>query len=255
LQAELEKRWQKRVEVLNAGVTGYSSLQGLRRLRVDVLPYRPGLVVVYCGWNDHWLWSKMTDAELLAESTRPRQSWLAFAADLQASRTVQAVFFVEELVRSARTPPVRHQKCFRVPIDAYQRNLVAMIASIRDAGAVPLVVTAPTDMTPATAPEHVGGMLEGLDMTGYRSPYDLHEAYVRATRQAASAAGAPLADAYRAFGGKHGLIRRDHIHLTAAGIDAMAILLADAINEHVPARRYRQSDPIHEHVGMNVSHR
>lgn len=39
-------------EVVNAGVPGYSSLQGLRHLVRDVLPYQPDLVIASFGWND-----------------------------------------------------------------------------------------------------------------------------------------------------------------------------------------------------------
>ena len=39
-------------EVLNAGVAGYSSHQGLLRFRQQVNQYRPDLVLVSFGWND-----------------------------------------------------------------------------------------------------------------------------------------------------------------------------------------------------------
>lgn len=39
-------------EVLNAGVTGYSSYQGLLRFKSEVKRYQPDLVMVSFGWND-----------------------------------------------------------------------------------------------------------------------------------------------------------------------------------------------------------
>jgi lysophospholipase L1-like esterase len=41
-----------RYEVINAGVAGYSSHQGLLRFRQEVDRYRPDLVIVSFGWND-----------------------------------------------------------------------------------------------------------------------------------------------------------------------------------------------------------
>ncbi len=41
-----------RREVINAGVTGYSSYQGLQRFREDVGVYSPDVVLVSFGWND-----------------------------------------------------------------------------------------------------------------------------------------------------------------------------------------------------------
>ncbi len=40
--------------VVNAGVAGYSSYQGLRRFQQEVATYSPDLVLVSFGWNDHW---------------------------------------------------------------------------------------------------------------------------------------------------------------------------------------------------------
>jgi lysophospholipase L1-like esterase len=42
----------RRFEVLNAGVAGYSSQQGLLRFLQEVDPYQPDLVFVSFGWND-----------------------------------------------------------------------------------------------------------------------------------------------------------------------------------------------------------
>lgn len=50
-------------EVVNAGVPGYSSLQGLRHLERDILPYQPDLVIASFGWNDTWPALFYTDKE------------------------------------------------------------------------------------------------------------------------------------------------------------------------------------------------
>lgn len=54
-------------EVVNAGVTGYSSYQGLRRFESDVGTYTPDLVLVSFGWNDPASAMGQADAEF-AES-------------------------------------------------------------------------------------------------------------------------------------------------------------------------------------------
>ena len=41
-----------RYEVVNAGVAGYSSYQGLRRLQSEIDRYEPDLILVSFGWND-----------------------------------------------------------------------------------------------------------------------------------------------------------------------------------------------------------
>ena len=54
LQAILDRESSDRIEyeVLNAGVTGYSSHQGLLRFQEQVDAFRPDLVLVSFGWND-----------------------------------------------------------------------------------------------------------------------------------------------------------------------------------------------------------
>jgi len=52
LGAALQSKLRRPVEVINAGVPGYSSVQGLRYLRRELLRYSPDLVVTYFGVND-----------------------------------------------------------------------------------------------------------------------------------------------------------------------------------------------------------
>ena len=42
----------KKYEVINAAVTGYSSFQGKRFLREQVLKYKPDIITICYGWND-----------------------------------------------------------------------------------------------------------------------------------------------------------------------------------------------------------
>jgi lysophospholipase L1-like esterase len=43
-----------RAEVINAGVPGYTSVQALRLLQLELLAYEPQAVVFYFGWNELW---------------------------------------------------------------------------------------------------------------------------------------------------------------------------------------------------------
>ncbi len=52
LTARETPRTNLRYEVVNAGVTGYSSYQGLKRFESEVELYQPDLVLVSFGWND-----------------------------------------------------------------------------------------------------------------------------------------------------------------------------------------------------------
>jgi lysophospholipase L1-like esterase len=229
LREPLADRLGKPVEVLNAGVAGYSTEQGKRRLEHDVSPYRPDVVLLYFGWNDHWILDRFTDAEVAADNAR-NWAWLDYAG---WSRVVQVGLYAAHCVherrnwRSAQKPRV-----LRVPPDHYQRNLEQMIARIRRLPAAPILITAPTDMTDETPVTAFTNLLY-LDDTEYATPKAVHDAYVELTREVARRTGARLADAARLFDGKPGLITRDHIHLTQPGIELLAEFLAGEVADEL----------------------
>lgn len=52
-----------RVEVINAGVPGYSSHQGLQHMRQEIDRLQPDIVMASYANNDFWHWDNQTDAE------------------------------------------------------------------------------------------------------------------------------------------------------------------------------------------------
>jgi len=52
LQSLFNQKYPHKVEVINAGVGGYSSEYVLKRLKYDILQYKPDIITVYVGWND-----------------------------------------------------------------------------------------------------------------------------------------------------------------------------------------------------------
>ena len=69
LQAHLQEAGRP-AEVLNAGVPGYSSAQGLVLARRLLPRLSPDLVVVAFGWNDSSVWDGLTDAQQRASMLR-----------------------------------------------------------------------------------------------------------------------------------------------------------------------------------------
>jgi lysophospholipase L1-like esterase len=224
LRERLAGRTGKQVEVLNAGVGGYSTEQGLTRLQ-KVLPYRPDYVSIYFGWNDHWRLEKVTDAQRAEEDAR-NWAWLDYTS---WSRIVQLGLYGAHTIHERRGWRLAQQPyVMRVPLDRFRRNLVEMAASVREISAEPILVTPPTDMGPET-PIEAFDALKTLAGTGYDSPKEIHDAYVDAIRQVARDSHIRLVDATAAFEGQFGLMTRDHIHLTPDGIELMSRLLADEI--------------------------
>jgi lysophospholipase L1-like esterase len=200
LQAQLGADW----EVLNASVPGYSSHQGLRWLRAQLLDAKPDHVVIYFGWNDHWRTPGRTDREYerAMAPARPR---------------LLALFW-----RRPDPPP------FRVPLPEYRENLREMLDAVSEAGGRSTLVAAPHRFTAQSRRRYVedGYLLEGDDALA------IHRAYLDVVRElaghtAVSVLGADTA--FAAFGDSPALLRDDGIHLTEAGHRALAALLAEQL--------------------------
>lgn len=66
----------RRIECINAGVPGYTLVQGLRSLELEGLSLRPDLVLLNFGWNERATWSGGGDLERLARRAGARPTGL-----------------------------------------------------------------------------------------------------------------------------------------------------------------------------------
>ena len=211
-----------RVEVMNWGVAGYSSFQGLKRLERDVIPFRPDIITIYFGWNDHWIQAGFEDdpAAVAARRMGP------IRRTIQETRTAQAVALVAETVgRRPETPQ------FRVPLAAYREYLREIIRLAHAHDARVLLITAPGCLIDDRPLElH----LKGLDVLGYTNAAAVHADYLAATRQVADETHAALFDAAHYFaneidGCSYFLPDRDPVHLTQPGLEKLAEQLAEEL--------------------------
>jgi lysophospholipase L1-like esterase len=194
---------------------GWSSEQGLRQLRRDVVPLRPRIVVVYYGWNDHWMALGLTDSDLMEAR---RFLWLA-----QHSRLVQLAL----KVKMGMLAKLEQQN--RVPPGRYQQNLMAITEIAHDAGIVPVLVTAPSNHVAGHEPAY----LLRRHVRNLADVIPLHQQYVTLTRTAAHQRGAVLCDAAAEFDAlppPHGqYFQGDGIHFTTAGDHRLAEIVSRCI--------------------------
>ncbi len=126
----------KKFEVINAGVAGYSTLQGLRYFQQDILKYRPDLITLYFGLNDYVYASPLRDRDRSAQ--RP---WMTrFDALLGHSQLYRALRARGQawLARRNEIPPPR-----RVELVEFQRNLASIVSAAREAGCAVLLLNLP----------------------------------------------------------------------------------------------------------------
>lgn len=176
-----------RYEVVNAGVWGYTSHQGLGRLR-EALAFEPDLVLVSFGSNDAHLVTR-TDREY-ADRALDGDRW-KFLLDYRLGQlAVQAWDSVdggEEL---------RH----RVPLDEYRNNLLEMAAETRRSGGQPVFLTRP----------YVGPVRDPSWWKNFGPEYNL------ATVETAREADAPVIDLFTLFKDESELFE-DESHFTTEG--------------------------------------
>jgi lysophospholipase L1-like esterase len=195
---------------------GWTSEQGLAQLRRDIVPLHPRVIVVYYGWNDHWIALGPTDAEL-----RRARRLLFFS---EHSRVMQLALKVQMglAARHARSAN-------RVPPDRYEQNLEAIAATARRAGIVPVLVTAPSNHVAGHEPAH----LLRRHVRSLAEVIPLHKQYVQLTRDAATASGAVLCDAVTAFEALPSphdqYFQRDGIHFTPAGDRQLATIVSGCV--------------------------
>ena len=201
-------------------VAGWSSDQGRRQLRRDVLPLRPHVITIYYGWNDHWI---------------------AFGKPDEAAHPSALSFWLTEHVRlmqlivKLRFPSRASEDVYRVPRDRYRANLEEMIRLARQAGIRPVLITAPS----AHVRGHEPAYLARRHLRNLADLVPLHRSYVQATREAAAAAGGEVCDAAAKFETLPPPIRRyfsgDGIHLSDRGSRALADMVTDCLTTARPA--------------------
>lgn len=177
----------RRYDVVNAGVQGLDSSLILKRLRSKVLPLHPQVVLIWSGWNDLMKYDPVgqdRDNRWANVSRALDKLWL-----VKGMRKV-LFFYARQYINPPQTGPESRTGQFTQFTPTYFiENLKQMIGSIREAGAIPvlleLAMVVREDMT-------VEDLRAGHVMFPYfTSAYavgdfiDLVEAYNRAIRQIA----------------------------------------------------------------------
>ena len=199
----------RRVEVLNAGVSGYSSLQGLRRFRQEVERYRPDVVLVSFGWNDLPEALGKPDKDFQVSPLAPVQRAL-----------LRYRFYLVLRQQLTATPQASTGTEPRVSVADYAKNLAAFGEEGKRHGATVVLLTRPHRATPR----------EIQDSPTWRR--DVPK-YNDALRRVARDTGIRTIDVQRAFEGRRDLFF-DDCHFTEEGRRVMAELLSRELAPLLP---------------------
>ncbi len=227
----------KNIEVINAGVEGYNSFHALARLREDVLPYDPDLVVVYIGWND------LMKRHPEADTKGARRSNLAEL--LQESYLVRGYrkllfYHLRPLVQRPEVDP--NELDFRafdefVPV-TYRRNIEAIIRLLQEKEVEIILTTRPTVLRRDMALDDL--RRQNVFFPYYAGAYSLdkllslHRAYNRVVRDVADQYSIPLVDLDEVFNNREKeRLFWDTMHPSRAGHRLIALSLRRLVERYV----------------------
>ena len=223
-------------------VYGYSSVQGLKVFQLKGRQLNPDIVTLYFGWNDHWMCGYRPDSNNQAFSMGPLGGYL--------TKLLRKKRFGQLLIK-AMTPgrnvaitkvngelPADIEERYRVPPDEYRYTLSRFVREVRDAGALPIVITAPRGpvLTHHLVKNGQGSSIEQLDRA--------HAQYIRISREVARDLDAELLDLAAMFDNEASipLFNGDGIHLTQDGLWRIGEAIHEKLREvtQTPAWQERQ---------------
>jgi len=242
LRRHLQVDW---IDVLNAGQDGYSTFQGRRLVRNDLLALGPDVVIAAFGTNDAspadrcdadtqarlgraavWVQRQLLRSPLLATLSTP-VLWLKYRA---------ADAFGPKPDPAART-------VLRVSPADYESNLSDICAAVAAQAGRVVILSIPKSEAGRIVPCFCQEALE----TWALSWPDLARAYTEATERVADEHGAMIVDPLPGFVERHrqGLsLHLDHCHPTPLGHRLLALELAQALtnDERFQARLSRAQE-------------
>ncbi len=190
-----------RVEVLNAGVPGYSSFQGVMLLRTKLRGLHPDVITVRFGWNDHFV------SQGAPGGSRETRTRVGRAIEDLLLRTQLYPFALRlRLEMSARetspTPSFPTEWRPTVPLDDYKQNLRRIVELGRAQGSEVWLLTAPhAFIIDANAGRESGPkawtaktVLTLNALPTFERLVEIHESYDQASREVGAELGAPVVD-------------------------------------------------------------
>lgn len=216
------------IESVSLAVPGYTSHQG--RILAEQLGQSvdPNLVVVYFGWNDHWLAFDSKDSEKQLDTSGATRLYY----DLQRYRLAQFLFWISDTVLKVRSVPIEE---VRVPKQEYNENLSRIVGTFHSRDVPVILITAPTSHYRLGVPDY---LVELHFVEDKAAAVELHREYNVAVRDFSDTEALYLLDLEREFNElttdeMSRIFMADGIHFTPYGLEEVAARLTEFINNNI----------------------
>ena len=192
--------------VINAGIPGYSTYQGMKFLQSDILKLHPDVLLVLFSWNDHWV-----AASGIADKDQKFPPQFIISVQNLLAQFHSYRLLKKALLSSVEKNPDslfdRSLPVYRVGLADFRANLGAICDTASAHGARPILMTSPIPQ------------LSELPMT-LMGLYRYHNRYNDVIREVAESKGVGLVDLAREFDSHEHLwdsVSHDWIHFNARG--------------------------------------
>jgi lysophospholipase L1-like esterase len=228
LQKKLESDYPDRnFQVLNLGVPGYTSNQGLVLLKERVLDFEPDIITLSFGWNDIWGAGKgITDKEQKILS--PFVIWLQNTlAHLETYKLIK--YLILELTEDKGLESFNIQNPqYRVSQEDYRYNLSQIHRIASEHGIIPIFLTSPAPDTRIYFGPNSESQLENL--------FRIHEEYndvIRELRDKEQFWVIPVATYFKNQQGFFDPHLKDYIHYNESGHEYVASIISQFLKRYL----------------------
>ena len=233
LKIDLEKKYPgQKFEVINCGVPGYTSHQGLIELKEKILNYHPDIITLSFGWNDIWGAGKgITDRQQKIQS-RFVINMQNILARLKTYRLLKYAL-LEITEKKGLESFDLENPAYRVSKDEYRDNLSEIHRIAEENGIIPVYLTSPAPDAQVYFGAGAHTQLENL--------FTIHEEYnqiIRELRDTRQFWVVPIATYFQNQPDLFDSQLKDYIHYNQAG----HLLVAETIANFM--KRYRIVDNI-----------
>jgi lysophospholipase L1-like esterase len=227
LRGQLKSRFPtQKFEVINCGVPGYTSHQGLTLLKEKILDFDPDIITLSFGWNDIWGAGKgITDNEQKILS--PLVIWMQNnLAKLETYRLIKYLL-LEVTEEKGLEGFDMENPSYRVSLEEYKQNLSEIHQVAESNGIIPIFLTSPAP----DAKAYFGGGVH----TQLSELFRIHEEYnevIRTLRDKEQFWVVPLASHFANRSDYFDPELKDYIHYNQEGHKQVAIIISRFITRY-----------------------
>jgi lysophospholipase L1-like esterase len=234
LRDQLGASFPNRVEVINAGVPGYTTFQSLINFQTSILDHDPDIVIVYHVWNDLKYWPELSPDRnfsdtFLAKDLHEPGTWTRLFHSFHSLVLARAAMRKLNGSSGEPSPQVRPaRRNLSYGRDIYRRNLLNLLATAKANGVRVMLANELTLIRPDTTSAEDRSIMWFLPKPAMIRALDEADQVLRELAAGSSDSDVTFVDVRRQVPANLENLM-DHIHPTATGCTLLGASFARAL--------------------------